>query len=297
MTDATNHLLPESGEPLTAGWEPDVAADDSIVRNYLLTLSDRLITMARLTEGRVDRGDDALLADLGSSYVFDNIAIGLGPWSDASYRGIVRRAEAFFGPGRAFTVMALSSSVDLGPLGLRLVGHPPLMWRPPGGTGPVAPPGLDIRPVRTATELADFEQTLVAAYPLPSGGSITDQRLLDGGLSAWVGYVDGMPVATAGSHTAHGLTEVEWVSTLPTHRGRGLGALLTWAATTVEPDLPAALLATDDGRPVYRRLGYVPVIRLTMWLRPGEVASRASTMLRRVEPAVRDDHVPGGVST
>ncbi|MCP3854850.1 MAG: hypothetical protein GY698_08970 [Actinomycetia bacterium] len=28
------------------------------------------------------------------------------------------------------------------------------------------------------------------------------------------------------------------------------------------------LVATDDGRPVYERLGFIPLIRLAMWLRP-----------------------------
>ena len=33
-------------------------------------------------------------------------------------------------------------------------------------------------------------------------------------------------------------------------------------------DEPAVLLASDDGRPVYERMGYVAVERWTAWLRP-----------------------------
>mgnify|MGYP001814534675 CR=1 FL=1 len=65
----------------------------------------------------------------------------------------------------------------------------------------------------------------------------------------------------------HGLTEVEWVSTRASHRGRGIGAALTWVATTAAPAHAAVLVATDDGRPVYERLGYVALMRLSMWLK------------------------------
>ncbi len=104
------------------------------------------------------------------------------------------------------------------------------------------------------------------AYPLPAGSAVVDPRMLGAGLRAWVGYLDGRPVATAGSHTAHGLTEIEWVGTRPTARGRGVGANLTWTASSADPDADAVLLATDDGQPVYRRLGFVPLLRLTMWM-------------------------------
>jgi GNAT superfamily N-acetyltransferase len=148
-----------------------------------------------------------------------------------------------------------------------LVGHPPLMYRPAGLAGAPSPvPGLEVRRVRSAADLAGFEATLVAAYPLPAGSAVVSAGVLNGPLNAWVGYLDGEPVATAGSHTAFGLTEVEWVSTLAGHRRRGVGAALTWAATTAEPGVPAVLIATDDGRPVYERLGYVALQRLSMWL-------------------------------
>jgi predicted GNAT family acetyltransferase len=75
-------------------------------------------------------------------------------------------------------------------------------------------------------------------------------------------------VATAGARLGHGLNDVEWVSTRPEVRGRGYGAALTWAATLVEPDLPAALLASDDGQPVYEQMGYLRIMRLTVWHRP-----------------------------
>jgi hypothetical protein len=48
-------------------------------------------------------------------------------------------------------------------------------------------------------------------------------------------------------------------------RGRGFGAAVTWAATLADPAKPAVLIASDPGRPVYERMGYLRLMRLTMW--------------------------------
>jgi predicted aconitase with swiveling domain len=88
----------------------------------------------------------------------------------------------------------------------------------------------------------------------------------------WVGYVDGEPVSVAAAHVAAGATLVEYVAALPSARGRGAGAAVTWAATLADPAAPAVLIASDDGRPTYERMGYVAVERWTAWLRPGAPA-------------------------
>jgi len=64
------------------------------------------------------------------------------------------------------------------------------------------------------------------------------------------------------------MTLVAYVAALPAARGRGAGAAVTWAATVCRPDLPAVLVASDDGRPVYERMGFLAVERWTAWLRP-----------------------------
>jgi hypothetical protein len=69
----------------------------------------------------------------------------------------------------------------------------------------------------------------------------------------------------AGASLLHGITEIDWVGTLPVARGRGVGAAVTWAATAVDPSRPAVLIASDPGRPVYERLGYLPINRFTLW--------------------------------
>ena len=64
------------------------------------------------------------------------------------------------------------------------------------------------------------------------------------------------------------MTLVENVAVMPAARGRGAGAAVTWAATSAFPSQPAVLIASDDGQPVYARLGYQRLERWTIWLRP-----------------------------
>jgi hypothetical protein len=86
--------------------------------------------------------------------------------------------------------------------------------------------------------------------------------------AVFVGYDGDDPVATSVAHAAAGVTVVENVAVLARARGRGAGAAITWAATSVWPDRPAMLIASDDGQPVYERLGYLRLLRLTCWMRP-----------------------------
>jgi hypothetical protein len=118
--------------------------------------------------------------------------------------------------------------------------------------------------------LRQFLDTIVEAYPMPNAGGspLGDLSILGGPIRLFVGYLDGVPVATAGARIGHGLVDVEWVSCQPTARRRGIGAALTWAATLTEPSLPAALIASDDGQSVYEAMGYIRLLRMTMWHRP-----------------------------
>jgi GNAT superfamily N-acetyltransferase len=137
------------------------------------------------------------------------------------------------------------------------------------------PPTTDVelRQVTDTASLADAERVLIEGYPLPElqpvqPGILYGATFLDGPSTVWVGYDGAVPLATAIAHNAAGLTVVENVAVMPAARGRGAGAALTWAATTHDSGRPAALLASDNGQPVYQRLGYVRVERWTVWVRP-----------------------------
>ena len=149
------------------------------------------------------------------------------------------------------------------------MGHPPFMFRPAGPPPDGHDAGLDLREVTDADGLATFFRTIVEAYPMPAGASVlADPRVLGGDIRLWVGYEDDRPVGTAGVIVAHGVNDVEWVSVYEHDRGKGYGAALTWAATLAEPTLPAVLIASDPGQPVYEKMGYLRLTRMSMWFRP-----------------------------
>jgi hypothetical protein len=257
-------------EHLTHGWEPDLDEGDSLLRRFVLAGGQRSMDLATRAGGRTRATPAVTMADAASPVVFDNIAVLLQPPTYIDLEGTLEAVLSFFPPERHFVVLSAWPTPDLSRFGLVLMGHPPLMFRPVGGAAPPAPPELEIRPVTDEPGLKDFVTTLIEAYPMPGaeGTSIADPAVLEGPFRLFVGYVDGAPVGTAGARLGHGLNDVEWVSTRSELRGRGYGAALTWAATLVEPDLPAALLASDDGQPVYEKMGYLRIMRLTVWHRP-----------------------------
>jgi GNAT superfamily N-acetyltransferase len=222
--------------------------------------------------GRPWRHDEDLAVDhQGERGVFTNLAYVLAEpsgWDD-----LLDRVEGVVPAGRPATLVATGPTPDLSARGWQLVGHPPLMVRPAGGTGPRVPAELTITEADDEVALEVFERTLVDGYPEPDlqpyrFGSVHDGRILGRATHCFTGTVGGRPVATALGHVAHGLNVVEMIATAPDARGRGYGAALTWAATTVDPARPAVLFASDLGRPVYERLGYDAVSRWTIWHRP-----------------------------
>jgi GNAT superfamily N-acetyltransferase len=257
-------------EHLTHGWETDLDAGDTLLRRFVLASADRSAALAELSGGRHTRTDAFAAADPASPVMFDNAAVLLQPPPYVDLAGAIEAILDFYPPERHFVLMSAFPTPDLAPFGLELMGHPPFMYRPAGGSAPPAPEGLTIREVRDAASLAEFVTTIVEAYPIPGaeGSALADPAVLGGSLRFFLGELDGRVVATAGARIGHGVNDVEWVSTRPEVRGRGIGAAVTWAATLADPALPAVLIASDDGQSVYEAMGYVKLLRLTLWHRP-----------------------------
>ena len=74
------------------------------------------------------------------------------------------------------------------------------------------------------------------------------------------------------------LVRVDNIATLDSARGRGYGLAITAAAAAVDPSKPATLIASDLGRGVYERLGFVAMLRFTYWIGSAdpEPSSRAA---------------------
>jgi hypothetical protein len=259
-----------SEEHLTHGWEPDAPEFDTVLRRFVLANARHTTFLADRAGGRSARTDTYSAADPGSSVFFDNMVVLLAPPTYVDFDKVMADVLAIYPPERHFCLLSAWPTPDLTGLGLELMGHPPFMLRPAGGAAPPIPDGVSIRQVSTAEELQVFCEVLLVAFGMPpdEGIPLTDPRILDPSLRLFLGYLDGKPVATAGARIGFGLCDVEWVGNLAEARGKGIGAALTWAATLAEPNLPATLISSDDGRSVYERMGYLPLHRFTLWHRP-----------------------------
>jgi predicted GNAT family acetyltransferase len=153
------------------------------------------------------------------------------------------------------------------------------MLRPAGGVMPSSPPGLRIEAVRDEQSLRAFEIAIVRGFTMPEveaqgpGAAFSAEALKDDQQRMWVGWEGDRPVSAAATFVAAGIANVTLVATVPEARQRGYGAALTWQATLADPALPALLLATDAGRPLYEQMGYLALFRWTMWQRdrPGAI--------------------------
>ncbi len=172
---------------------------------------------------------------------------------------MVATLRDFFGdaPGGPYMVFSPWPLADLAPHGFAPIGHPPLMLRPAGGTAPLVH-GFHIERATDVDTLADFERTLIEAYPITEmqpweRGAYLRERVFFSNWRFFVGYEGDTAVATAAAYVTPTVTIVELVSARPECRGKGYGAAITAAATLTEPDRPAMLVASDLGRNVYAR--------------------------------------------
>lgn len=257
-------------ERLEDGSHPDTPATDNVLRAALLNAAERIELVARSTGGRVDSDDAAVITDTGQPSIFANPALLLRPLSPDSAPAFVERLSA--SAKSPVFLMSPFPTPDLEALGLTHFGHPPFMLRPPAPpAGPRPDPGgFTIEQARDTETLAEVERTLIDGFPVNDlagapAGCMLGADLLGGPFRLFVGKVDGRPVATASAMVRHGVVQVENVATLAEARGKGYGEAVTWAATLADPDLPAVLIASDLGKPVYERMGYLPIFRWSVW--------------------------------
>ncbi len=252
-------------ETLEDGWGATTPESDSLLRGFVNGFGNLISAVARATGARMLEDDDVIAVDSGTEFFLANGAVLRHPLRDADLPAVIERLHEFFAAGAGVAWMLLSAWPTPPIDGMGLIGHPPLMLRPAGGEPPATPPGLVVREVVDGTGMADFARAL-AGYPAPQTEVFANQGIVDQpGLRFWVGYLDDRPVACAGAHVTDVCNEVEYVAAHEDVRGRGIGAAVTWAATLADPAKPAMLIASDPGQPVYERMGYLRLMRMTMW--------------------------------
>lgn len=263
----------ETDEELENGYGPSSPAGDNLCNDFSEGLVAGYAALAAARGDRVHVDDEVVLMDGGSPSLFVNIAVVRQPLTEERWRDVVARMHAFYAgrDGGPYLVFSAWPTPNLVPADFGRIGHPPLMLRPaaPLTVGPIA--GFEVRPVADARSARQWESTLVEGFPLAElAGAAPGCVLPAGAVHAgtwrhWVGYLDGEPVATASATVGLHHVDVEFVSVVEAARGRGIGRAITVAATLAGPALPAMLIASDMGQSVYRRLGYVTLLRFTLW--------------------------------
>ena len=271
----TTTTTPRADEHLTTGWEPDAPVGDSILRRYLFCSAALFEAFAHAAGGRAMTTPAFAAADAGRPAGWFNSATLLQPPGPATFGDVVDGVEAFFQPGTGQALLwSAWPTPDLAGRGWRLVGHPPLMIRPPAAlVPPPSPPAVDLLEVADAATLAEWERVAIEGYPLPEllpalPGLLADPRLLDDPrLRFTLGLEAGRAVSIGSLFTDCGVGCFALGVTMPTARRRG-----HWLAHAVHrlaaaPDVWMTGVFSDHSRSPAERLGFLPVLRFTLWAR------------------------------
>jgi hypothetical protein len=259
--------------PLEDGWLPDTPVGDTLLRRFVHDQADVNETLARACGGRVDRTDDVFLADAASLVPYYNQALLARPLrGDAD--PVLDAVESFFaGSSTVSTLLSLWPTPDLARRGWILGGHPAFVARGPAPYEGSVAPGVEVRVVTTVDDLHAAERVAVEGYPVPEAigappGTVLPPALLDSALRVRLAFVDGEPAAVGLRHVGHGVANLCLGATLPVARRRGAWEALVWARVGDAPDLPAVAYTSDFSRPGFIRMGFLPITRFTLWIRP-----------------------------
>lgn len=140
--------------------------------------------------------------------------------------------------------------------------QPPVMVMDPIVSAPAPPAGLEIQVGVGPEDVPAYLAVLAEAFEAPL--ELMEQAFgpAMAGLpsfTAVLGHLDGVPVSTSGLFLVDGIAGIYNVATLPSARGKGVGAALTWAAVAAgaEAGATAAILQSSElGQPVYSRMGF-----------------------------------------
>jgi hypothetical protein len=259
-----------------AEWERATSPSDTILRRFIDNWTDSIEAHGIPAGGQALRQDGFAAVDLGRPSFGANVATLTAPLVTERVDEVMANLATFYrfaDSSRTGTAFLFSPwpTPNLESWGWSLIGYEPLMLRPAGGDLPEPPPGLRIEAIRDEADLRAFELAMVRGFESAEleaqgpGTVFTPGILDDDRFHLWVGYENDEPVSAAATFVSAGMNNVILVGTVPAARRRGYGAALTWRATFADPTLPALLLATDDGQPVYARIDYLPLFQFTVW--------------------------------
>lgn len=263
-----------TADVLATGWGAGEPIDDSVLRRFVFNQAEVLRAMASGPAARQVADDDVVMVDSGGPVPYSNMAVLLRPVTRAD-DPVLDRVADFYADARDRTALLLSvwPLADLSARGLVLGGHPMFVVRPPGPVPITTTAGVDVGEVTTVDDLHALERIAVEGYPLDEArglppGSCFPEALLASPVTLRLGSVGGRPVSGAAALAAHGVVNLCFAATLPAGRRRGVWSELVWARVRQAPDLPAVAFTSDDSRPGFVKLGFLPITRFTLLVRP-----------------------------
>ena len=258
---------------LESGYGPQTPAGDNLCNDFQQEMARSFLALARARGDATKRIEGVVsMSDAELALPFWNRAVLEQPITVADQ--IVPTLRMFYGSRSPHPFLFDSAwpTPDLRDHGFALMGHPPLMLRPAHTAVPDPPPELRIVRVTDEAGARDLERTLVEGYPAPQLQPFREVTMFTPatfdapGWHHFVGYVDDRPVAAGSCSVGERLLRVENIATLGEVRGRGYGLAITAATIGVDVTKPAALVASDLGRPIYEKLGFAAMLRVTYWL-------------------------------
>ena len=132
-------------------------------------------------------------------------------------------------------------------------------------------PDLTVRRVGDETTCAAFCQIGSVCFNVPLAWfrEVFENPAVWEHFAGYVGYADGEPVSTAATVISDGVVGVYNVATLPPHQRRGYGeAIMRHALEKARQEhglVRTILQSTAQGLPIYQRMGYRTVTRVTVY--------------------------------
>ena len=253
---------------LETGLAPTTPVDDNLLRRFLHNQAELTVTLAESRGGVVLREPGVIAGWYDSPVFYNNMAVLTSPLTPESWKAVDTLYE-----GRWATLLSAWPTEDLSDHGWSLMGHPMLVVRSPGHLATTAAPGVTTEVACTAEDLALGEQLAAEGYPLEAlvgapANSVYAESTLESPLLVRIGRVDGEPVSVAASYLAHDVVNLCLAATLDAARRKGVWAQLVADRVNDEEHLPACAITSDDSRPGFVKMGFLPVQRMTMWLHP-----------------------------
>lgn len=165
-----------------------------------------------------------------------------------------------------------SGTLDLRPYGFEPRFRMTVMLRRPGS--PATPARGEPGPVTVATEaetLAVAERVIAAVFPPARveadmlGRTMPPRVLGIPGWQVWLGCRSDVPAGAAYTYHDGASLGVYQVATLPEHRSHGVARSLMESILAAHPDVAVTLTATEQGRPLYERLGFHAISEAVWW--------------------------------